>query len=280
MNLLFLVVGFFVLTVALAWLLLFPAGRGVVAGAALTSGTRASVWTLRWMRDVAGVFGGAGARVYRAVVAVWEYVCHNRWILAIVVLLMCVPPLLVTQLHYDLDFQGISLDSEPTDQAQITRLLRGPTLAPPPPVVPAAFKTREVELVRPTLPHANREWDRLRPEFRQRLLAVYKLMQEKYGYNMVLIEGYRSPQRQRQLARNKPDVTNAGAFESYHQYGLAADSAFMRNGELVISADSDWAMRGYRLYGRLAEAAGLTWGGEWQLHDYGHVELRRPGVLR
>jgi len=40
-------------------------------------------------------------------------------------------------------------------------------------------------------------------------------------------------------------------------------------------------MRGYELYGEVAASLGLTWCGGWKnLKDLGHVELRRPGVLR
>jgi hypothetical protein len=45
-------------------------------------------------------------------------------------------------------------------------------------------------------------------------------------------------------------VTNAKAFQSYHQFGLAADCAFLRDGKLVISEKDPWAMRGYQFYGR------------------------------
>jgi peptidoglycan L-alanyl-D-glutamate endopeptidase CwlK len=60
---------------------------------------------------------------------------------------------------------------------------------------------------------------------------------------------------------------------SYHQYGLAADSAFFRDGKVVISERDPWAMRGYQLYGEIAAQVGLTWGGSWKMQDYGHVEL-------
>lgn len=75
------------------------------------------------------------------------------------------------------------------------------------------------------------------------------------------------------------NVTQATAFQSYHQYGLAADSAFFRDGKLVISEKDPWAMRGYALYGQAAESVGLVWGGRWKMMDLGHVELRRRGVL-
>jgi peptidoglycan L-alanyl-D-glutamate endopeptidase CwlK len=75
-------------------------------------------------------------------------------------------------------------------------------------------------------------------------------------------------------------VTSAAAFQSYHQFGLAADCAFYLGGKLVIDEKDPWAMRGYELYGETAEALGLTWGGRWRMMDFGHVELRRSGVLR
>lgn len=162
---------------------------------------------------------------------------------------------------------------------QIAVLLEGEQLVPPPSLPPEAFATREVELVRPDAIHASRNWDLLDAEFTQRLLVVFKLMKERHGYDMVLIEGYRSPERQEALLAQGSHVTRAGANMSYHQYGLAADSAFLRNGQVIISERDSWAMRGYELYGETAELVGLTWGGRWQMRDYGHVEMRRKGVL-
>lgn len=281
MELYLLIVGFFIVSVALAWLFIFPAGRHALSGVAMATGFRAFAWIGRLGHALVAIFGGIAVRVARAIRATVEFLSHNRRLVAGWVLLMCLPPLLITQCHYDLGSAETASvqNTAAIDQALISSLLRGERLAPPPAPVPAVFETREVKRIRPKLPEANRDWSQLKSEFRQRLLVVYKLMKQKYGYNMILIEGYRSPTRQKMLGKLKSGVTNAGAFESYHQYGLAADSAFMRDGELIISAQNNWAMRGYRLYGRLAEAVGLTWGGDWSLHDYGHVELRRPDVL-
>ena len=99
-------------------------------------------------------------------------------------------------------------------------------------------------------------------------------MHEQYGYEMALLEGYR-PERQNRLAQMGTNVTNAAAFQSYHQFGLAADNAFLRDGKLVISEKDPWAMRGYQLYG-VAEQVGLTWG-RWKMMDLGHVEYHKPG---
>ena len=141
------------------------------------------------------------------------------------------------------------------------------------------FTTREVELIRPAIRDASRDWNLLDADFRQRLLLVYKIMRDEHGYEMALLEGFRSPDRQAKLAAMGSNVTQAGAYQSYHQYGLAADSAFFRDGKLVISEKDPWAMRGYELYGQTAESVGLVWGGRWKMMDLGHVELRRKGVL-
>ncbi len=124
----------------------------------------------------------------------------------------------------------------------------------------------------------NRKWDKMNPRYKQRLLMVFKIMKETHGYEMVLLEGYRSPQRQNSLSGS---VTNARAYQSYHQFGLAADVAFKRDGKVVISERDPWAMKGYQLYGQVAESLGLVWGGRWKtILDYGHTEYRMPGLRK
>lgn len=124
----------------------------------------------------------------------------------------------------------------------------------------------------------NRKWEHLNPRYRQRLLMVFKIMKEHHDYELVLLEGYRSPARQNKLSGNA-NTTRAKAFQSYHQFGLAADVAFKRNGKVVISERDPWAWRGYQLYGEVAESVGLTWGGRWKtIHDYGHTEDRKSVV--
>lgn len=162
--------------------------------------------------------------------------------------------------------------------SQVALLLHGEHLVPPSPLPPDVFMTAEIEVARPMLPSADRRWDRMDPAFVQRLLAVFKVMKEAHGYEMALLEGHRSPERQAMLQSRGTHVTMAGAWQSWHQHGLAADCAFLRGGRLVISEKDPWAMRGYRLYGQEAERAGLAWGGRWRMMDFGHVEWRGPGV--
>ncbi|MCA0394764.1 MAG: M15 family metallopeptidase [Proteobacteria bacterium] len=205
---------------------------------------------------------------------------RTRHLLAGMLLVLLLPALLVLALRRDVILEGFDRVERPVASARLEELLRGERLVPPPAPPPEVFLTAEVEAVRPMTASADRKWDRLDPEFTQRLLAVYRVMLEEHGYEMVLVEGYRSPERQDRLAARGQHVTRASGGRSWHQYGLAADSAFMRDGALVISERDPWAMRGYQLYGEAARQAGMVWGGDWRsIQDLMHVELRRAGVM-
>lgn len=202
------------------------------------------------------------------------------WLAPAALLLLAVPAtaLWLRQHHA---YDGFDHTASRETNAQVAALLRGEQLVPPAPLPPELFLTAEVQRERPAISTASRHWERLDAEFRNRLLAVYRVMKEDHGIEMVLLEGHRSPERQAQLAAMGPQVTHAGAGESYHQYGLAADSAFLFDGRIVISEKDPRAAAAYILYGDVAQSAGLVWGGAWRtLKDLGHVELRRPGVLR
>lgn len=194
---------------------------------------------------------------------------------------------------------------------QIYALLNGEVLSPPPAVdeslidaaiIQAHILERENPVPNQQFPNINpssidneevgdqrssfdtamidRKWDKMHPSYKQRLLMVFKIMKERHGYEMVLLEGYRSPERQTRLSGNTA-TTLAKAYQSYHQFGLAADAAFKRDGKVVISERDPWAMRGYQLYGEVAETVGLTWGGRWtRIHDYGHTEFRMPNLRK
>ncbi len=148
------------------------------------------------------------------------------------------------------------------------------------PVFDANVQNENFDFAHHDLASADRKWDKINPRYKQRLLMVFKIMRERFGYEMVLLEGYRSPERQNNLAKNI-NTTRAFGYQSYHQFGLAADVAFKRNGKVVISERDPWAMRGYQLYGETAESVGLTWGGRWKsIQDYGHTEYRMPGLKK
>lgn len=203
---------------------------------------------------------------------------HSRLLGALACLLV-LPSLLALLLSGKSMLPGFD-DPARNPNTQIAELLQGEQLVPPPPLPPDIFMTAEVVQVRPMLVSASRNWQMLRPEFAQRLLLVFRIMKEQYGYDMALIEGYRSPERQNMLSAMGSNVTNASAFQSYHQFGLAGDCAFLRDGKLVIDEKDPWAMAGYQLYGKVAESVGLTWGGRWKMMDFGHTEFRMAGVLK
>lgn len=275
----FLALLYFCLACSLIWLACFPSGRSSVLQflgglqrrlqfrlqpRADGWGTPALPWRQQWRQRWKSLAG---------------WLRKRRAFVAVCVPLVLVPPLVALLMRRPDMLPGY----EPLDtvvDAQVAALLKGEQLVPPAALPPLAFDTREVELVRPMLVDASRNWGLLHPDFSQRLLLAFRIMKEKYGYEMALLEGYRSPARQDLLAKMGPGVTNARAFQSWHQYGLAADCAFWRDGKLVISEKDPWAMRGYRLYGEVAESLGLTWGGRWAMMDFGHTELRLRGVMQ
>jgi peptidoglycan L-alanyl-D-glutamate endopeptidase CwlK len=277
--LIFVALLYFCAACTLIWLAFFPSGRDAVMQMMLSMRARLDQHVLH--RAVSRSHRAGPPRrtlrhllrgSYKFIRAYWAAFAIGIPIIAIpslLALVMSKPDMLP-------GYEGVEL----VPDAQVAALLKGEQLVPPVTLPPLAFTTREVEQVRPMLVDASRNWGLLHPSFSQRLLLAFKIMKEKHGYDMALLEGYRSPARQDQLAGMGSQVTNARAFQSWHQYGLAADCAFWRDGRLVISEKDPWAMRGYQLYGQVAESLGLTWGGRWTMMDFGHAELRLRGVMR
>lgn len=75
----------------------------------------------------------------------------------------------------------------------------------------------------------NRNINDLHPHMRGPVLKLEEVMLKAgilwtaRNAGFKLFEGYRSPERQTQLLRDHPKVTKAGAWQSAHQYGMAAD---------------------------------------------------------
>lgn len=258
-----------VLVAGVCWVLLFPES---------VESLRLMLCRFRRKPDrVGGQLADGVSRVCRSVRdeggATLSAIWRNWPILAIAAAALLIPPaaILVTRktivLH---DFRG---EDFAESGSMVAQLLRGERLAPPPPPPPEIFATAEVRRERPEIVTADRKWDQIDRDLQQRVLAIYEVMLHQYGYQMVLIEAYRSPQRQAELmAAGK--ATRAGAWQSCHQYGLGVDSALMRGGKLQWDMNDAWTKRGYFLYGELAEQAGLDWGGNWRsIKDYVHLEM-------
>ncbi|WP_334163313.1 M15 family metallopeptidase [Achromobacter insolitus] len=269
---------YFLLVIGVSALLVFPSWReAAVRGArALAQGIRQGM--ARGAGHAGGAVGGSAHALRTGFGKAGGAFSAYRWHIAAGLLVVLLPSLFAFVMRHNHTF--VYEDRTAGPDPRIQALLTGERLVPPPPLPPEAFTTREVEMVRPNLGGASRDWNLLDADYRQRLLAAYRVMREEHGYEMVLIEGYRSPDRQAELAKMGSHVTNAGAYQSYHQFGLAADSAFLRDGKVVVSEKDPWAMRGYELFGETAERVGLTWGGRWKMMDFGHTELRRPGVMQ
>lgn len=270
---LFSILLLFAAACAVGWLLVFPSGRDALVVTLHRAGRSiGQAWhdiNLQGTRNAATAVRGGRASIAAAVGGLRR----SPFLAAGCGVLVLLPPLAALLLGGRAGLPGFEA-ATPAVNEQVAQLLRGERLVAPPAPPPAVFTTAEVALVRPQLAGANRNWDLLDADFTQRLLLVFKVMRDQYGYEMVLLEGYRSPERQNELADAGGNVTNARAFQSWHQFGLAGDSAFLRDGKVVISEKDPWAMRGYQLYGQVAESAGLTWGGRWKMMDFGHVELR------
>ncbi|WP_435870112.1 M15 family metallopeptidase [Eleftheria terrae] len=268
---------YFLLACGLLGMVFLPEPRAWVAARLVSlAGLTRQTWlgaTSRWHRRCKRTSRQAS----HAAGAGWSWL-RRRWPLCTAALALVLLPPAVVYLVRDRHQPAGFAEAVDAGDSLVAQLLDGEQLVPPPPLPPEVFTTAEVREARPMLATADRKWDPLDAAFRQRLLLVFRIMKEEHGYDMALLEGYRSPERQAMLAAMGPHVTNAGAFQSYHQYGLAADCAFYRNGKLVISERDPWALRGYQLYGEAAARVGLTWGGTWKMRDYGHVELRRAGA--
>jgi peptidoglycan L-alanyl-D-glutamate endopeptidase CwlK len=269
--------AYFTLAVVIAAMLLLPAVRASLLDAALTIHGRFMRGASRSASRARGQLARSAKISQSTAIDMQKLLVKRRLLIFTTTGILATPPLVALALRGRQLFQFDDTARVPDEK--IAALLNGEQLVPPPPLPPEVFATQEVEQIRPALKDASRDWNLLDADFRTRLLLVYKIMHEQYGYEMALLEGYRSPERQNRLAQMGGNVTNAAAFQSYHQYGLAADNAFLRDGKLVISEKDPWAMRGYQLYGQTAEQVGLTWGGRWKMMDLGHVEYHKPGFV-
>lgn len=85
----------------------------------------------------------------------------------------------------------------------------------------------------------------LHPKIRKEVLELYKKANNVLGKGVRLrfTHTLRTPEEQRKLFLQKPKVTNADAWESYHNYGLAFDIALLydKNGDDVFEEVS-WDM--------------------------------------
>jgi peptidoglycan LD-endopeptidase CwlK len=273
---------YFLLACLVVWVALFPEGRAFVGKLLLWLGLRLQRVALKGAETTSHLLLNVTlvSKSFGKSLELTElWIAKHKWGVLGGFLLLTLPPLGIVLFSNGMYLGGFS-DDRVQINPQVAALLKGEQLVPPAPLPPEVFLSAEVEQIRPMLVSASRNWQLLDVDFSQRLLLAFKIMREQHGYDMAILEGYRSPDRQDMLAKLGAQVTSAKAYQSYHQYGLAADCAFLREGKLVISEKDPWAMRGYALYGEVAESLGLTWGGRWKMMDFGHIEWRKPGFVK
>lgn len=114
-------------------------------------------------------------------------------------------------------------------------------------------------------------------EFVKKLNLFEKKLAEN-GIRAVMTWGYRSIEQQNELyakGRTVPGtiVTKARGGYSWHNFGLAADYAFVINGK--VTWEGPWAT-----FGKIAKTCGLEWGGDFKtITDKPHVQLTRGKTL-
>jgi len=120
--------------------------------------------------------------------------------------------------------------------------------------------------------------NQLRPKVQRAADAVVAEM-KRHGHPVRIVEGFRTLERQTELynqGRTTPGavVTNAKAGQSLHNYGVAADFVFRREG--YNASDTLWA-----LLGAVGKKQGFTWGGDWNgFVDRPHFEMKLGYSLR
>lgn len=127
----------------------------------------------------------------------------------------------------------------------------------------------------------NRSMNLLYFPFRERLESGL-LVARKNGHNVYLFEGYRSPQRQKEMydqgrVNALPIVTRAQPFRSNHQYGIAGDVVFKTpEGKWTWDLPSkDW-----RDMAKYLKAEGLSWlGDSTTFPEMPHFELQKKPDL-
>lgn len=258
---------------AVCWVLMFPESFERVQAALARLLGRAGGAVGRAGRGVSQRTGRLQGGVREEAGALQRAVRRHWPVLAAAAFLLLVPPAVILLTRQNVVLEGFQGDDLSDSGSMVAQLLRGERLTPPAAPPPEVFTTEEIRKTRPEIVTADRKWDQIDPDLQQRVLAIYEVMRRQYGYEMVLVEGYRSPERQAELMQGGK-ATRAGAWQSCHQYGLGVDSAPIRDGKLQWDMGDPWTKRGYFLYGELAQQAGLEWGGNWRsIKDYVHVEM-------
>ena len=192
------VAAYFLLACLASWLVLFPSGREFFLQAMSGAGQRLQHGVGRFARRQGeGVVNihRSGGESLRGIIAF----VRRHFLLCLGAMVLLIGPPLAAVLSGGAILGGFDAPTREVN-LQVAQILEGEQLVPPPALPPLAFATAEVQQERPMLVTASRDWALMNPAYAQRLLMAFKIMKEKHGYDMAILEGYRSPDRQNKLA--------------------------------------------------------------------------------
>ena len=122
------------------------------------------------------------------------------------------------------------------------------------------------------------------PKIRKQLLEQYKEANNLLGKNVRLRFAYvfRTPEEQSKLFKQRPKVTNADAWQSIHNYGLAFDivllvdtdnSGTFETATWDVKKDFDKDLQAdWMEVTNYFKAKGYEWGGDWKFKDGPHFQ--------
>lgn len=125
----------------------------------------------------------------------------------------------------------------------------------------------------------------LHPKIRKEVSDMYNYVNEKLlgkGVRLRFSYTYRTPEEQDKLFKQKPKVTNAKAWQSVHQYGLAFDIVLLldKNNDDVFE-EASWDIFKDFDKDKIADwmevtnyfkSQGYEWGGDWKFKDNPHFQ--------
>jgi peptidoglycan L-alanyl-D-glutamate endopeptidase CwlK len=107
----------------------------------------------------------------------------------------------------------------------------------------------------------DRQPKKLLPRFARKIETLFQRLRAR-GYQPMLWEGYRTPERAAELEQR-----GTGIRLSMHSLGAAVDVVDGSTGNPWKASPGFW-----RALGEEAEKLGLTWGGRWKSKDMPHVQ--------
>lgn len=116
------------------------------------------------------------------------------------------------------------------------------------------------------------------PRVRELLLNQYKEINKRLPKHVRLrfSHVYRSPEEQDALYKQKPKVTNAKAWQSIHNYGLAFDVVILYDKDKNGTFESvSWDINdvNFKAVVKYFQEKGWEWGGSWKFVDPPHFQM-------